>query len=90
MDRLDVTYQRAFMATPKDKYYNALLDTLVKDNNLKGEPLSNQKIQKAVSDVIKETEAEFERNYNTDCFLNLLRTRGMPKEIGRASCSVDT
>ena len=53
LDQLDVTYQRAFMATPKDKYYNALLDTLVKDNNLRGEPLSNQNIQKSVSDVIE-------------------------------------
>ena len=52
------------MATPKEKYYNALLDTLVKDNNLRGEPLSNEKIQKAVGKVIEETEAEFERNYN--------------------------
>ena len=34
LDRLDVTYQRAFMAIPKDKYYNVLLDTLSKDNNL--------------------------------------------------------
>ena len=43
------------MATPKDKYYNAFLDTLVKDNNLRGKPLSNKNIQKAVSDVIEET-----------------------------------
>ena len=64
LDRLDVTYQQVSMATPKDKYYNALLDTLVKDNNIRGEPLFNQNIQKAVSDVIEETEAEFERNYN--------------------------
>ena len=49
LDQLDVTYQRAFMATPK--YYNAFLDTLVKDNNLRGELLTNQKIQEAVSDV---------------------------------------
>ena len=62
--RLDVTYQRALMATPKDKYYNTLLDTLVKYNNLRGEPLSNDKIQQAVGKVIEETEAEFERNYN--------------------------
>ena len=41
------------MATPKDKYYNALLDTLVKDNTLKGEPLFNDKIQQAVSKVIE-------------------------------------
>ena len=27
LDRIDVTYQRAFMATPKDKYNNAFLDT---------------------------------------------------------------
>ena len=52
------------MATPKDKYYNALLDNLVKYNNLRGEPLSNHKIQKSVNKVIEETEAYFERNYN--------------------------
>ena len=51
------------MATPKDKCYNAFLDTLVKDNNIRGEPLSNEKIQKSVGKVIEETEAEFERNY---------------------------
>ena len=45
------------MATPKDKYYNALLDTLVKDNNIRGVPLSDQKIQEAVSDLIEEIEA---------------------------------
>ena len=44
LDRLDVMYQRAFMATPQDKYYNALLNTLVKENNLKGATLSNDKI----------------------------------------------
>ena len=55
MDQLDVTYKRAFMVTPKDKYYNVLLDTLVKDINLRGEPFSNQKIQEAVSHVMEET-----------------------------------
>ena len=57
LDRLDVMYQWAFMATPKDKYYNALLDTLLKDNNIRGEPLSNEKIQQAVSEVFEETDA---------------------------------
>ena len=64
LDQLDVTYQRAFMATPQDECYNTLLDTLVKDNNLRGEPFSNKKNQKAVGKVIEETEAEFERNYS--------------------------
>ena len=57
LEGLDVTYQRALMANPKYKYYNALLDTLVKDNNIRGEPLSNEKIQKAFDKVIEETES---------------------------------
>ena len=50
------------MATSEDKYYNALLDTLVKENNLRGGPLSTENIQQAVDKVIEETESEFERN----------------------------
>ena len=53
LEQLDVTYQRAFIATPKDIYYNVLLDILVKDNNLRGEPLSTKEIQKAVSRLIE-------------------------------------
>ena len=64
LDKRDVTYQRAFIATPKDKYYNVLLDTLVKDNNLRGGSLYNDKIRQSVGKVIEEMEAEFERNYN--------------------------
>ena len=41
-----------------------MIYTLVKDNNLRVGPLYNQNIQKSASDVIEETEAEFERNYN--------------------------
>ena len=62
--RFDVTYQREFMATPKDKYYTALMYTLFKYNNLRGLPFSNENIQEAVSDVMEETEAEFERYHN--------------------------
>ena len=57
LERLGVKYQREFMVTPKDKYYNALLDTLMKENNFRGEPLSNENIQQAVGIVIEETEA---------------------------------
>ena len=57
LDRLDVTYQRAFMATPKDKYYNRFLDTLINENNHKGTPLSNDNLQQAVSILLEETEA---------------------------------
>ena len=57
LDKLDVPYQQAFMVTPKDKYYNLLLDTLVKDNNSKVEPFSNDKIRQAVRLLMEETEA---------------------------------
>ena len=53
LEKIDVTYQQAFMASPKDKYYNVLLDTLVKDNNLRGEPFSNDNIRQAVGKVIE-------------------------------------
>ena len=45
LDRLDITYEQACMATPKDKYYTKLLKNLVNDNNRNGTPLSNEKIQ---------------------------------------------
>ena len=45
-----------------------LMDTLIDGNNHKGKPLSNQKLQQAVSIVMEEMEAEFERNMNeTTC-----------------------
>ena len=57
LDRLDVTYEQACMATPKEKYYTKLLKNLVDDNNRNGAPFSNENIQQAVSIVIEETEA---------------------------------
>ena len=60
LGRLDVTYERARMDTPKEKYYTTLLETLVDDNNRNGALLSNEKLRQAVSKVMEETEAEFE------------------------------
>ena len=52
------------MATPQDKYYMEMLETLVKMNNLKGEPLSNERLLQAVIDVREETDIEHERYIN--------------------------
>ena len=52
-DRLDGTYQWAFMATPQDKYFNALLNNLVKDNIRKSAQFSNEKIWQAVGKVME-------------------------------------
>ena len=50
-DRLDVTYQRAFMATPaEDDYYKEMFKSLIKVNN-EGGKLCNEKIGQAVIDL---------------------------------------
>ena len=33
LDQLDVTYQRAFMSTPENEYYNEMTKSLIKANN---------------------------------------------------------
>ena len=51
--RLDGTYERACMATPKDKYYTKLLKNLVDDNISNGAPLSNENFQQKASIVME-------------------------------------
>ena len=60
-NRLDMTYEWAYMATLKDKYFEKMLETLFNHNDRHNEPLSNKKLQQAVSKVVAETEEE-ERN----------------------------
>ena len=45
LDRLDVTYQRAFMATPSENdYYKEMLKNIIKVNNNKGGKFCNEKL----------------------------------------------
>ena len=64
LDRLDVTYQRAFMATPQDKYYTQMLKNIIKVHNCEGEPLSNERLRQAVIDVREENDTEHEHKIN--------------------------
>ena len=56
LNRLDVKYERACMATTKEKYYTKILETLVDNNDPNNSPLSNEKILQAVSTFMAETE----------------------------------
>ena len=56
MNRIDVTYERACMATTRDKYYEKMLETIVDHNDNQNSPLSNDKLQQAISTVTSETE----------------------------------
>ena len=42
LDRLDVSYDRACMATPKEEYFTEILDSLIKHNCRHGTPLSSK------------------------------------------------
>ena len=58
MNRLGVTYERAYMATTKEKYYIKMLETLVDYNDCNNAPLSNEKLWQAVSKVMTKMEEE--------------------------------
>ena len=58
LKRLNVLYERACMATPKEEYYKKILGTLFNYNDRNNGYFSNKLIQQAVSSVMEETEEE--------------------------------
>ena len=54
LNRLDRTYEQACIATMKNKYFEKMLETLVDHNDYHNAPLSNEKLQQAVSKVMAE------------------------------------
>ena len=56
LNRLDVTYEQACMATTKEKFYTKMLETLVDYNDHNNAPFSNDNLRQAVSKVMVETE----------------------------------
>ena len=58
LNNLDATYERACMATTKDKYYTELYRTIKDCNYCNGTSLSNENIRDAINRVIVEEEAE--------------------------------
>ena len=54
LNGIDDTYERACMATPRDRYYTEMFNTLTGYNDLKNIPLSNVKIREEILKVIEE------------------------------------
>ena len=53
LDQLDVTYQRAFMATSsQDEYYKVMTKRFIKENIGSDGKICNENIQQAVTDLI--------------------------------------
>ena len=68
LDRLDVTYQQEFMATPSENdHYKEMLKNIIKVKK-EGGKLCNEKLRRSVIDLRAETNVEHKRNINdTTC-----------------------
>ena len=74
LDQLDVTYQRAFMASPvregyytspeQERYYDQLAKSLINSNVGNDGTINNDKLNQAITDLKAESEAGHERNIN--------------------------
>ena len=64
LDRIDVSYERACMATPREELFMEMLNSLLENNHRHGTPLSSKNLQEAVSRVMEEEEKYYERNAN--------------------------
>ena len=58
LNRIDKKCEQACMATPRDKYYTKLYETLVDYNYCNDSPLSNEKIVQAILKFVAEEEAD--------------------------------
>ena len=58
LDRLDVSYERACMATEIKVYFAKILDYLLDNYERHGTPLSSKNIQETVNKVVAGTEEE--------------------------------
>ena len=75
-----MTNEQACMATPKEKYYTKLLETVIDYNDNHNELLSNEELRKAISTVMAETEEEelaAKRNSNNVTMDTLYRSTVM-------------
>ena len=50
LNRLDVTYEQACMATPRDKYYTKMLETLIDHNDHHNAPFPVRRFDKQSSE----------------------------------------
>ena len=75
LDQLDVTYQRAFTASPvqeelyqispaRERYYDMMADNIIEENVGSDETINNDDLQKAITKFKAEEEAGHEININ--------------------------
>ena len=80
LDQLDVTYKRAFMATPEDEYYKEMTKSLIKAKN-EGGKLCKEKIRQAVVYLRAELNVEHKRNINNISYDDLYQSTMKNKDV---------
>ena len=90
LDQLDVTYQRAFMASPvregyytspaRERYYDQLAKSLINPNVRSDRTINNDKLNQAITDLKAEAEAGYERNINDMTQIDEYKSPGENKD----------
>ena len=73
MDQLDVSYQRAFTASPvqeglyqispaRERYYDKMAESLIKAKVRSDGTINNDKLNEAITQLKSENAADYERN----------------------------
>ena len=55
LNRLDMIYERAWMATQEYEYYTNMLETIIEHNDRHNVSLSNEKLRQAVRTIMAKT-----------------------------------
>ena len=88
LDQLEITYQRAFMATSaQDEYYKEMTKSLIKENIGSDGKICNEKIHLAVIYLRAELDLEHEGNINNitceDVYTSPMKKKGAKKSMIR-------
>ena len=90
LDQLDVTYQRAFMASPvqegyytstaRERYYDKLAESLIKAKVRSDGTINNDELNKEITKLRSEEEAGHERNINNMTQVDEYKSPGKNKD----------
>ena len=75
LNRLDATYERPCMATPREKYHTEIYKTLTDYNECNNEPLSNENIREAIHKFMEEESISDANNVTEDTFIHTSNTK---------------
>ena len=73
LDRLDVSYERLYIATPKEEYFTEMLHSLIERNRCHSTPMSNKNLQEAVIRVMEDEKNDANRNVHNVTTDNLFQ-----------------